>query len=206
MKVTAQQLVDGGVTDMATATQWVNSLNTAMAEFNINTPQRVAMFLSQISHESGGFKHLRENLNYSAARITQVWPRISLANATAAVAKGVNGIAELIYGGRKDLGNTEVGDGQKFCGRGCIQLTGKFNYLAYSAFIKDESVITNPELLTQPEHAAKSAAWFFATHRINDLADAGDVLAATKRINGGTTGLAERTAIYNKILKVLAHG
>lgn len=147
-------------------------LNCAMAEFEINTPQRKAAFLAQIGHESGQLLYVKE-----------------LASGQA-------------YEGRKDLGNTAPGDGVKYKGRGLIQLTGKSNYVAMAmAFGID--CINKPELLEEPGNACRSAAWFWKGKKLNELADKGDFLLITKRINGGYNGLKDREELYARAKKVL---
>jgi putative chitinase len=144
-------------------------LNSAMGEFEINTKMRQAHFLSQTAHESGSFVYVKE-----------------LASGQA-------------YEGRHDLGNTEPGDGVRFKGRGYIQITGRANYLQCSMeLLGDDRLIQFPELLETPELAARSAAWWWAKHGLNELADAGagSVYAITRRINGGTNGLAEREHFF----------
>jgi putative chitinase len=197
--ITSEQLTKLGIDQ-----KWLQPLNDTFAKFDINTPARMASFIGQCQHESGNFKFLEENLNYSAARITQVWPRIPLAKAQEAVAKGKIGIAELIYGHRADLGNTQDGDGGKFFGRGIIQLTGRANYTAFANAVGKPEIMENPSLVATPEYACLSAGWFWSTKKLNTYADSGDYETMTKRINGGVLGLAERQNNIKKVLSVLA--
>lgn len=148
-------------------------LNAAMEEFEIDTPARRQSFLSQIGHESGQLLYVRE-----------------LASGAA-------------YEGRKDLGNTQPGDGKKYRGRGLIQITGRANYTACMMAL-DIDCVEHPELLEQPVNACRSAGWFWKTHGLNALADAGDQVRVTKRINGGTNGLADRLALFAAAQRVLA--
>ena len=183
--------------------KWLQPLNDTFEKFEINTPQRMASFIGQCMHESGNFNHLEENLNYSAVRLTQVFPnRFTLAKATECVAKGKQAIAEAMYGHRADLGNTSDGDGGAFFGRGLIQLTGKANYTAFSAAIENPKILENPSLVATPEYACLSAGWFWSTRKLNDFADKSDYVTMTKRINGGTLGLPERQANIKKVLSV----
>jgi putative chitinase len=183
--------------------KWLQPLNDTFEKFEINTPQRMASFIGQCMHESGNFNHLEENLNYSAVRLTQVFPnRFTLAKATECVAKGKQAIAEAMYGHRADLGNTSDGDGGAFFGRGLIQLTGKANYTAFSAAIEKPEILENPSLVATPEYACLSAGWFWSTRKLNDFADKSDYVTMTKRINGGTLGLPERQANIKKVLSV----
>jgi len=195
----SEQLVKLGID-----TKWLQPLNDTFEKFEINTPARQASFIGQCMVESGNFNHLEENLNYSAVRITQVWPRIAITTAQAAVAKGKAAIAELIYGHRAELGNTKDGDGGLFFGRGLIQLTGRANYTAFATAIGKPEIIEHPELVASPEYACLSAGWFWSTRKLNDLADKADYDTMTKRINGGVLGLAERKAHIQKALEVLA--
>lgn len=145
----------------------VEPLNAAMQEFCIDSPRREAAFIAQVAHESGGFNYVRE-----------------LASGEA-------------YEGRVDLGNTQAGDGQRYRGRGFIQITGRANYQAVSDALGTDFV-GNPELLEEVDSAARSAAWFWDSRRLNELADKGDFRAITKRINGGYNGLADRTEYWNR--------
>lgn len=152
-------------------------LNAAMVKWGIVTPKRQAAFIAQIGHESGQLRWVRE-----------IWgPTAQQAG----------------YEGRADLGNTVKGDGSKYRGRGLIQVTGRANYAACGEALGLD-LIDKPELLELPQHAAMSAAWFWATRGLNTLADQGEFVKITRRINGGTNGLADRQALYEKALKVLA--
>jgi putative chitinase len=200
MMITSEQLTKLGIDQ-----KWLQPLNDTFAKFDINTPARMASFIGQCQHESGNFNHLEENLNYSAVRLTQVFPsRFTLAKAQDAVAKGKAAIAEGMYGKRADLGNTQEGDGGKFFGRGVIQLTGRANYTSFATAIGKPELIENPSLVATPEYACLSAGWFWSTRKLNDLADKGDYDTMTRRINGGTLGLAERKANIQKALQILS--
>jgi putative chitinase len=197
--ITSEQLQKIGI-----EAQWTDALNHTFEKFEINTKDRMASFIGQCMHESGNFKHLEENLNYSAVRLTQIFPnRFTLAKATDCVAKGKPAIAEAMYGKRADLGNTQDGDGGKFFGRGLIQLTGRANYTAFATAIAKPEIIENPSLLATPEYACLSAGWFWNTRKLNTCADTADYTTMTKRINGGTLGLAERENNIKKILTIL---
>lgn len=152
--------------------EFIDPINSAMFEFQINTPVRQAAFLAQIGHESGQLKYVRE-----------------LASGEA-------------YEGRKDLGNLQKGDGVKYKGRGLIQITGRLNYAKCSLAL-DIDCVNKPELLEGPINACRSAAWFWKTNGLNELADVGDFLKITRRINGGVNGLADRQALYKKAKEVL---
>lgn len=159
------------------AAAWAEALTKAMEAHDISTPERQAAFLAQIGHESGRLKYVRELWGPTAAQ------------------KG--------YEGRADLGNTVPGDGFKYRGRGLIQTTGRDNYLK-TGMALGLDLIEHPELLEQPENAANSAAWFWEEHGLNELADAGDFIRITRRINGGVNGLAERQSLWETAKQALA--
>lgn len=147
-------------------------LNTTMTQYEINTPARQRMFLAQVGHESGQLRYVKE------------------------LASG------LAYEGRKDLGNTALGDGPKYKGRGLIQLTGKANYLAASLDL-DLPLLDKPELLETPENACRVAGWFWNKNKLNSLCDLGLFEKLTKKINGGLNGYADRYKLYQKALIVI---
>jgi putative chitinase len=164
-----------------------------LEEYGIDTPLRMAHFLAQTSHESGGFRAVEENLNYKAETLSKIFPKYFRDKDTNDYAKKPEKIANLVYGGRMGNGPVESGDGYRYRGRGLIQLTGKSNYEKFAEGIEstlEEAV----EYLTTPEGAVESAAWFWANNGLNELADTDDITKVTKRINGGTIGLAEREA------------
>lgn len=159
------------------ATEFLPHIEAAMAEFEINTPDRQAAFLAQIGHESGG-------LHWT----TEIWGP---------------SIAQSHYEGRDDLGNMDEGDGFRFKGRGLIQTTGRANYRDTGDALGVD-LLTDPTLLAQPELAARSAAWFWREHGLNELADVGDFTRITRKINGGTNGMDDRLALYAVAKEVLA--
>jgi putative chitinase len=182
---------------------WYEALEQLLPDYDINTPQRVAAFIAQCAHESGGFKFIKENLNYKAASLRKVFPKYFPDDASAAAyAQQPEKIANKIYGGRMGNGPEASGDGYKYCGRGLIQLTGKDNYtrFAQSLEISPEEVA---EYLKTFEGCAQSACWFWEANNLNQWADKGDILTLTKRINGGTIGLEDRIKHYNHALHVL---
>jgi len=194
--MTDQQLAELGID-----AKWLNPLNAAFEKYDINTPKRQAAFIGQCSVESNNFKTLEENLNYSAEGLMRTWPsRFPDMDTAEKYAHNPEKIANKVYAGR--MGNTEEGDGWKFHGRGLIQLTGRDNYKNCGQAIA-EDLINNPDLLAQPEGAALSAAWFFNKHGLNQLADIGDFVLMSKRINGGDLGLSQRIAKINHAINVL---
>jgi putative chitinase len=178
-------------------------LNKAMEEFSIDNPKRQAMFLAQCAHESGMFSAVSENLNYKAETLVKVFhkyfPDLDAAND---YAKQPEKIANKVYGNRMGNGDEESGDGYRYRGRGLIQLTGKNNYTACGEGLGMD-LHENSDYLSTPEGAARSAGWFWDNNDINSDADEDDIVKATKIINGGTIGLEERKALWEKALQVL---
>lgn len=177
--MTAQELASAFGCRLRVAIEWLPWLDAAMAEFEINTPQRQAQFLAQVGHESGRLYYVRELASGAAYDTGRLAER---------------------------LGNTPEadGDGQKYKGRGLIQITGTDNYRACSlALFGDERLLDQPELLEMPENAARSAAWYWATHGCNELADHDSFRAITRVINGGFNGIEDRAALLVSLQKVL---
>jgi predicted chitinase len=156
----------------AKAQEYLPHLNNAMAEAGINTPRQKANFLAQLAHESGQFRYMEE------------------------IASGA------AYEGRRDLGNTQPGDGTRFKGRGPIQLTGRSNYQAAGRALGLD-LVNNPAQAATPEVGFRTAAWFWNTRGLNNLAEQGNFREVTRRINGGFNGLADRQQYYNRALSVL---
>ena len=182
--------------------KWFEPLVETFEKYEINTPKRQACFIGQCMHESGGFKFLKENLNYSAKALMATWPsRFPDADIAEKFARQPEMIANKVYSGR--MGNTEDGDGAKYIGRGLIQLTGKDNYKAFGEAI-GEDLVANPQLVEQPRYAALSAGWFWNKRGLNALADDMDITTLTVRINGGKIGIEDRIAKINKALDILA--
>ena len=201
MPITEQQLLQILPNAGRQAGVFVPVLNTAMGKYAIVTRLRVAAFIAQVGHESGQLTRLVENLNYSADGLMKTWPsRFDLVRATACARKPEQ-IANVVYADR--MGNAGPGDGWKYRGRGLIQVTGKTNYAACGEALGLD-LINQPELLERPQYAAMSAAWFWSTRGLNTLADQGEFMKITRRINGGLNGLADRQALYDNALKVLA--
>ena len=197
----AEQLTSLGIDP-----KWTDSLNETFERFDINTPERQAAFIGQCSHESGGFKILQENLNYSAEGLQKTWPKrfATLADAEP-YARQQEKIANKVYAGRNGNGDEASGEGWRYRGRGCIQLTGKANYNAAGDALNVD-FLTNPDIVATPQYATLTAGWFWFTHDLNPLADARDDLAITRKINGGINGLDDRIARTQKALDVLKAG
>jgi putative chitinase len=185
--ITAAQLQALGI-----GAQWLESLNAAMLRFNINTPRRIAAFIGQCAHESANFTALTENLNYRGESLMRVWPRhFPTPEVAAQYHRKPEQIANRAYANRMGNGPEASGDGWKYRGRGLIQLTGKDNYQLASDALRVD-LVNNPDLVTQPDMAALTAAWFWNKRGLNDLADAGDNQQISRRINGGTHGMDDR--------------
>ena len=181
---------------------WHGALAAALPDYDINSPRRVAAFVAQCAHESGGFRFLTENLNYRAESLVKTWPRYFNASNANTYAKNPQRIANRAYANRMGNGDEASGDGWRFCGRGLIQLTGRDNYQAFADSIETD-INEIPDYLATFEGAVQSACWFWETNNLNKWADLGDILALTKRINGGTLGLDERMKHYTHALHVL---
>jgi putative chitinase len=183
----------------------LSELPLVFSRFRIDTPERLAHFLGQCSHESGEFKVTKENLNYSANGLVKIFPKYFNAAIANSYAMQPQKIANKVYGSRMGNGNEASGDGFKYSGRGFIQLTGKNNYAAFDAYV-DDAIIENPDLVAT-KYPLLSAAWFWHTNKLNAIADKGvnadTILAITKRINGGTIGLPHRTELTNKFYSIL---
>jgi putative chitinase len=185
---------------------WHRALSQLLPDYDINTPNRIAAFVAQCSHESGGFMVLKENLNYKAATLRKIFPKYfpndQIAQDYASRPNKQVAIASKVYANRMGNGDEASQDGWKFCGRGLIQLTGKSNYQAFADSLEMD-INDVPEYLATFEGAAQSACWFWETNKLNQWADAGDILTLTKRINGGTIGLEDRKKHYDHALHVL---
>ncbi|WP_395600918.1 glycoside hydrolase family 19 protein [Pseudomonas sp. B19125] len=177
MSITQQQLLQILPNARPVAGVFVPVLNAAMGKYGVVTSQRIAAFIAQVGHESCQLRYVRE-----------IWGPTA---------------QQLGYEGRADLGNIVKGDGSKFRGRGLIQITGRANYAACGEALGMD-LINKPELVELPQSAAMSAAWFWSTRGLNTLADQGDFVKITRRINGGVNGLEDRLALWERAKKVLA--
>ena len=179
--------------------KWLAPLEATFAKYDISTPKRQAAFIGQCQHESGNFKTLQENLNYSAEGLMKTWPsRFPTKEIADQYARQPAKIAGKVYNGR--MGNTSEEEAAKYLGRGLIQLTGKENYGNCGSGIGVD-LLSNPDLLITPEYAALSAGWFWNKKNLNALVD--DVETMTKRINGGLHGLDDRKAKIIKAFSIL---
>jgi putative chitinase len=185
----------------------IAQLPDTIAKFELNTPLRLAHFLAQAGHESGGFKLVNENLNYGAKGLLGIFKKYFPTEAKAKeYERKPEKIANLVYGSRMGNGAETTGEGYKFRGRGYIQLTGKDNYKAFDAVVA-ESIVDNPDLVAT-KYPLLSAAWFFHKNGLHKLADNGAsdavVTQITKRVNGGTIGLADRLKHFKEYHALLA--
>jgi putative chitinase len=182
-------------------------LPDTMAKFELNTPLRLAHFLAQAGHESGGFKAVNENLNYGAKGLLGIFKKYFPTPEKAALyERKPEKIANLVYGGRMGNGPEASGEGYKFRGRGYIQLTGKDNYKAFDAVVP-ENLLESPDLVAT-KYPLLSAAWFFHKNGLHKIADGGAtdavVTSVTKRVNGGTIGLPDRIKHFKEYYSLLA--
>lgn len=180
--------------------------STLLDDYDINTPKRIAAFVAQCAHESGGFMVLKENLNYKPATLRKIFPKYfptdELAQEYCSRPNRQEAIANRVYASRMGNGDESSGDGWRFCGRGLIQLTGRSNYQSFADSL-EMNINDVPAYLATFEGAAQSACWFWETNKLNQWADAGDILTLTKRINGGTIGLNDRIKHYNHALAIM---
>lgn len=208
--MTPQQLAAATGASIPIATAWIAPLDLAMQRYQINTPLRQAAFLSQIGVESNGLSELVENLNYSMAGLLGIWPdHFSAADAekygrTPNHPANQEMIANIAYANRMGNGDVESGDGARFRGRGCIQLTGRANY-RQAGIALGIDLEANPDQAAQPAGAALTAAWYWNAHGCNGMADGGHIDAITQAINGGQTGVARRQTLYAIALPALTH-
>lgn len=185
----------------------VSQLQSVIDNFAINTPLRLAHFLSQCSHESGNFSIVRENLNYSSDRLLVVFPKyFKTKEQSDAYSRKPEKIANKVYSLRMGNGDEASGDGWKYSGKGYIQLTGRDNYSAFDKVV-EEDILSNPNLVAT-KYPLLSAAWFWNKNSLNKIADLGDgidiVTKVTKKINGGTIGLEDRIKHFNKFNTLLS--
>jgi putative chitinase len=183
--------------------KWLEPLKETFEKYGINTEKRQAAFIGQCMHESGGFKLLEENLNYSAKALMNTWPsRFPNEEMANQYARNPEKIANKVYGGRMGNADESSGEGWKYRGRGIKQLTGKENYQRCSEALGVD-LVENPDLLLEPKYATLSAGWFWNKHNLNDLADKSDIETMTKRINGGLLGLDARKVAIAKAESIL---
>jgi putative chitinase len=183
---------------------WFDAMTRVLPKWNIDTVDRVAGFIAQTSHESGGYSVLTENLNYSAEALDKIFPKYFKRAGRDArnYHRQPEKIANVIYANRMDNGGTDSGDGWRFRGGGILQLTGRYNYTQFGK-AEDMSAEEATEFVRSPIGALASACWFWDTNNINKYCDTQDITGMTKRINGGTIGLEDRKKHYAHALEVL---
>ena len=186
---------------------WVDSMNNVFPNYELDSPKRIAAFLAQCGHESGGWTVFEENLNYSAKGLMGIFKKYFPDEATAtAYQRQPEKIANKVYANRMGNGPESSGDGWKYRGRGPIQLTGKDNYRAFAKEMFDdwENLFNNPDWVNADrDFALMSAIWFWNKNKLNREADAGDIKTMTRKINGGYIGLEDRTHHYEDAIKLL---
>ena len=182
---------------------WSEPLTTTFTSFGIDDVKKQAAFIGQCSHECNRFKTLEENLNYRPETLQKLFGHKFKPEEFAIYAHNPEKIANRIYANRMGNRDESSGDGWKFHGRGCIQLTGHDNYWHFGQAVNQDFVKGNPSLVATPMYAALSAGWFWKTHGCNELAEAQNWEGLTKRINGGIFGLEERIKLTQHALAVL---
>ena len=182
---------------------WFEALAKVLPDYAITTPQRVASFLGETYVESAGYTAIQENLNYKAESLCKVWPSHFTPDIADQYAHNPEAIANRAYANRMGNGDEASGDGWKFCGRGLIQLTGRANYTAFG-----QSINSTPEevseFLQTFEGCVQSACWFWEANNLNQYADQGAIDHESRIVNGGTLGLQERRAAYERALQILS--
>ena len=186
---------------------WVGSMNNVFPTYDINTPHRIAAFLAQCGHESGGWTTFEENLNYSAQGLNSIFKKyFPTLESAQPYARKPQMIANKVYSNRMGNGNEASGDGWKYRGRGPIQLTGAANYKSFAQEMFDDwqNLYDNPDWVTSDrDFALMSAIWFWNKNKLNVQADSGDIKLMTKKINGGYIGLDDRIKHYNEAIHLL---
>ena len=182
---------------------WYNAIGNHLEEFNIVTPEQIAMFLAQIGHESLDMNVLTENFNYSADRLKVVFPKYFRNRDANQFHRKPEAIANIVYANRMGNGSPESGDGWKYRGRGLIMITGRYNYSQCSEYLYSDSniLIDRPELLSEDKEVAiLSALWFWQKHNLQDISS---IRESTRIINGGQNGIEDRISRFERALDVL---
>lgn len=202
MNLTAQIIAAGCGSTILRASQWTVPLQSACDRYFINTPLRIAAFLSQVGVESARLTALSENLNYSAEGLLSTFPKYFNAVEAAQYEHQPQRIANRVYASRYGNGSEASGAGWLYRGRGLLQVTFKANYASCGKAIA-LPLDSHPELLEQPCNAALAAGWYWDSRDLNKLADAGNLAGITRAINGGLNGYSERLALYSAGKKAL---
>ena len=183
---------------------WYNAIGNHLEEFNIVTPEQIAMFLAQIGHESLDMNVLTENFNYSADRLKVVFPKYFRNRDANQFHRKPEAIANIVYANRMGNGSPESGDGWKYRGRGLIMITGRYNYSQCSEYLYSDSniLINRPELLSEDKEVAiLSALWFWQKHNLQDISS---IRESTRIINGGQNGIEDRISRFERALDILS--
>jgi putative chitinase len=199
----AQQLASAANIDLEHATHLIDGINSAIQQADLSTPERLAAFIAQCAHESGGFKFLEENLNYKAESLCKVWPSHFNHEIANEYAHNPQKIASRAYANRMGNGDEESQEGWMYRGRGFLQTTGKKGYEELSDATQIDFV-NNPDAVATPEGACVSAAVYWEKHGLNRFVDSNEFVGLTKAINGGTIGLDDRMTRYNHALSILS--
>ena len=199
MKITKDALIELGVTGVR-ADRYIQDLNVMLPLYGIDTPLRVAHFMAQVLHESGMMRHTVENMNYSAKALRRVFRKYFTVERAQRYARKSEKIGNRVYANRMGNGSESSGDGDRYRGRGLIQLTGKNNYQQFSDW-HGVDVIHNPKSVAS-NHAVASAVFYWSRNNLNNYADRDDVRKVTKRINGGYNGLEDRKRLLDKAKRV----
>ncbi len=197
-----ERILGGGSDERVEA--YLDAINECFDKYEINTPLRMAHFLSQVCHESNNFRAIKENLNYSAAALQAVFGKYFDADSAQEYARQPEKIANRVYANRMDNGDEASGDGWRYRGRGLIQLTGKHNYTSFSEAYGVDVVASPEEVAEDPKLCVAAAGWYWTSRNINKAADADDVEKVTRLINGGLHGLEDRTEKLEKIKTILS--
>lgn len=186
--------------------KWYEVLSKLLPEYNINTPKRIAAFLSQCIHESGEFTILVENLNYTLPTLRKVFPKYfpndNIALLYINKPNKQEAIANRVYANRMGNGDEASGDGFRYRGRGLIQITGKNNYQSFADSV-ESNINLIPDYLETFEGAVQSACWFWESNKLNQFADSSDIVGLSKAINGGLNGLDRRLTLYKKVSQII---
>lgn len=202
--VITQQMIRRVIPDVSSISldSYVASLNMWAVHFGIDSPLRMAMYLCQTLHETNNLRYMEENMNYSAERLLQVFPKYFNADTAKEYARKPQKIGSRVYANRMGNGDEASGDGWKYRGRGMIQITGRGMYQKFNnSEWCTEDVVSCPDKLATYPLDQVSAMWFWTEHGLNEEADRGDVEKATRIINGGTNGIANRKYLYRKFCR-----
>lgn len=184
--------------------EWIDPVNSVLTDYEINTDERIAAFISQTAHESLDWTVLEENLNYSSNGLLRIFPKYFNQALATQYNRKPEMIANRVYANRMGNGTEESGEGYLYRGRGILQITGKNNYTEFSQFCFGNTfAVDNPDVVLEKEYALRSACWYWTKNKLNNYADNIDIQGLTKRINGGLIGLDDRISKYNGIIETL---